>query len=161
MPIKQRPNPPMYSGGMGIGAEEEAAVLEVLRNKRLFRYYGPDEGPSKVEQLEAEFSPHMGTRRALAVASGTAALMCGLRGLGIGSGDEVIVPAYTWIASAAAILAVGAVPVVAEIDQITHPQPGGCGSENHSIHKGDHAGAYARNAVPDGRDHGCRPGGTG
>jgi 8-amino-3,8-dideoxy-alpha-D-manno-octulosonate transaminase len=116
-PAKEHPAPPMYPGGNLIDQEEEAQVLEVLRARRLFRYYGPVEGPSKVDQLEAEFAAHMGTRRALAVTSGTAALICGLRGLGIGAGDEVIVPAYTWIASAAAILAVGAVPVVAEIDE--------------------------------------------
>ena len=53
----------------------------------------------------------------VAVTSGTAALMCGLVGLGVGPGDEVIVPAYTWIASASAVVAVGAVPVVAEVDE--------------------------------------------
>lgn len=115
-PAKARPAPPMYPGGNLIDAEEEAQVLEVLRARRLFRYYGPVEGPSKVDQLEAEFAAHMGTRRALAVTSGTAALICGLRAIGVGPGDEVILPAYTWIASASAVAAVGAVPVVAEID---------------------------------------------
>ncbi len=117
MPIKQRPNPPMYPGGMEIGAEEEAAVLEVLRSKRLFRYYGPNPGPSKTEELEQAFAAHMDATRALAVTSGTAALICGLQGIGIGPGDEVIVPAYTWIASAAAVAAVGGIPVLAEVDE--------------------------------------------
>jgi dTDP-4-amino-4,6-dideoxygalactose transaminase len=115
-PAKSREAPPMYPGGNLIDAEEEASVLETLRARRLFRYYGPTEGPSKVDQLEQEFAAYMGVRRALAVTSGTAALICGLRGIGIGPGDEVIVPAYTWIASASAILACGAVPVVAEVD---------------------------------------------
>jgi dTDP-4-amino-4,6-dideoxygalactose transaminase len=44
-------------------------------------------------------------------------LLCGLVGLGIGPGDEVIVPAFTWIASASAVVAAGAVPVVAEVDE--------------------------------------------
>jgi 8-amino-3,8-dideoxy-alpha-D-manno-octulosonate transaminase len=117
MPIKQRPNPPMYPGGMEIGPEEEAAVLEVLRSKRLFRYYGPNPGPSKVAELEAAFAAHMGAARAVAVTSGTAALICGLQGIGVGPGDEVIVPAYTWIASAAAVAAVGGIPVLAEVDE--------------------------------------------
>jgi dTDP-4-amino-4,6-dideoxygalactose transaminase len=116
-PAKQRPDPPMYPGGMMIGEEEEQAVLEVLRNKRLFRYYGPQPGPSKVEELEHAFAAYTGAGHALAVTSGTAALVCGLQGIGVGPGDEVIVPAYTWIASAAAVLAAGAVPVVAEVDE--------------------------------------------
>jgi dTDP-4-amino-4,6-dideoxygalactose transaminase len=107
----------MYPGGMEIGAEEEAAVLEVLRNKRLFRYYGPNPGPSQVEELERAFATHMGARRALAVTSGTAALICGLQGIGVGPGDEVIVPAYTWIASASAVAAVGGIPIPAEVNE--------------------------------------------
>ena len=116
-PAKQRPDPPMYPGGMMIDEEEEREVLDTLRTKRLFRYYGPQAGPSKVDALEKNFAELMGVRHALAVTSGTAALICGLQGIGVGPGDEVIVPAYTWIASAAAVLAVGAVPVVAEVDE--------------------------------------------
>ncbi len=116
-PAKQRPDPPMYPGGMMIDQEEEREVLDALRRKRLFRYYGPEAGPSKVEALEKNFAELMGVQHALAVTSGTAALICGLQGIGVGPGDEVIVPAYTWIASAAAVLAVGAVPVVAEVDE--------------------------------------------
>lgn len=109
--------PPMYPGGMRIGAEEEAAVLDVLRSKRLFRYYGPNPGRSKADELEAVFSRRMGTRHALAVSSGSAALICALVAMGVGPGDEVIVPAYTWIASASAVLAAGAVPILAEVDE--------------------------------------------
>lgn len=116
-PAKQYPSPPMYPGGNSIDQEEEAEVLDALRTKRLFRYYGPTPGPSKVDQLEEEFSAYMVSKHALAVTSGTAALICGLRGIGVGPGDEVIVPAYTWIASASSVLAVGGVPVVAEIDE--------------------------------------------
>lgn len=116
-PAFKRPAPPMYPGGNLIDAEEEREVLEVLRARRLFRYYGPQPGPSKVEELETLFARHAGTQHALAVTSGTAALICGLQGVGVGPGDEVIVPAYTWIASASAVLAVGAVPVLAEVDE--------------------------------------------
>ena len=106
----------MYPGGMAIDREEEEAVLEVLRSKRLFRYYGPYEGPSKAAELEAAFAAHLGARHAVAVTSGTAALIPGLQAIGVGPGDEVIVPAYTWIASPAAVIAAGAVPVIAEVD---------------------------------------------
>ena len=109
--------PPMYPGGMRLGAAEEEAVLQVLRSKRLFRYYGPNPGDSKVDAFEAAFASRVGAAQAVAVSSGFAALVCGLAGLGVGPGDEVIVPAYTWIACAEAAIAVGAVPIVAEIDQ--------------------------------------------
>ncbi|GIK44067.1 MAG: 8-amino-3,8-dideoxy-alpha-D-manno-octulosonate transaminase [Chloroflexota bacterium] len=116
-PACPKPPYPMYPGGNSIDAEEEAAVLETLRAKRLFRYYGPNPGESKAAQLEAEFAQRAGARYALGVTSGTAALICGLQGIGIGAGDEVIVPAYTWIASASAVLAVGGIPIVAEVDE--------------------------------------------
>lgn len=115
-PAKQRPDPPMYPGGMAVDEAEEAAVLEALRAKRLFRYYGPGQSESKVAALEAAFAAKKNVPYTQAVTSGTAALICGLQGVGVGPGDEVIVPAYTWIASATAVLAVGAVPVIAEVD---------------------------------------------
>lgn len=109
--------PPMYPGGLRIDEKEETAVLEVLRTQRLFRYYGTQPGPSRVAALEQRFADVIGVEHVLAVTSGTAALICGLAALEIGPGDEVIVPAYTWIASAEAVLAVGAAPVVAEVDE--------------------------------------------
>ncbi len=116
-PAVRQPLPLMYPGGNRIGQEEEDAVVEVIRSKRLFRYYGPNPGPSKVADLEKAFAAHMGTTFGLAVTSGTGALICSLTGIGIGPGDEVIVPAYTWIASASAVFAVGGVPIPAEVDE--------------------------------------------
>ena len=117
VPAVTHPLPPMYPGGMRIGADEERAVAGVLQSKRLFRYYGPYAGDFKVGKFEKEFAAYTRTRHAVAVSSGSAALVCGLAALGIGPGDEVIVPAYTWISSAQAVIAVGAVPKLAEIDQ--------------------------------------------
>ncbi|HEU5088941.1 MAG TPA: aminotransferase class I/II-fold pyridoxal phosphate-dependent enzyme, partial [Roseiflexaceae bacterium] len=116
-PARQRRDPSMYPGGNAIGAEEEQAVIEVIRSKRLFRYYGPNPGPSRAAELEQAFAAHMGASHAVAVTSGTAALMCALMGVGVGPGDEVIVPAYTWIASASAVAMVGAIPILAEVDE--------------------------------------------
>ncbi len=115
-PAKARPDPPMFPGGMAIDEAEEQAVLEVLRTRRLYRFYGPQPGPSKAEALEQAFAAATGARHALAVSSGTAALICGLAALGIGPGDEVIVPAYTWVSSPEAVLAVGGIPVIVEVD---------------------------------------------
>ena len=109
--------PPMFPGGGRIGIEEEAAVLEVIRSKRLFRYGGLHDGPSAVEAFEEALADVLGCQHAVAVGSGTLALMTALAAAGIGPGDAVIVPAYTWISTAAAVLAVGAVPVVAEVDE--------------------------------------------
>ncbi len=116
-PARQNPDPPMYPGGMAIAEEEEQAVLEVLRSKRLFRYYGPGETESKASQLEEAFAATKGVRHAVAVTSGTAALVTGLHAIGVGPGDEVILPAYTWIASASAVVAAGGIPVIAEVDE--------------------------------------------
>jgi 8-amino-3,8-dideoxy-alpha-D-manno-octulosonate transaminase len=115
-PARKHKGPPMYPGAMAIGVEEEESVLETLRSRRLFRYYGPEQGPSKARQLEEAFAAHLGARYAVGVNAGTTALMCGLQGLGVGPGDEVIVPAYTWIATPIAAAALGAVPVIAEVD---------------------------------------------
>ena len=81
-PAVTHPLPPMYPGGMRIGADEERAVLGVLRSKRLFRYYGPYAGDSKVAKFENEFAAYMRASHAVAVTSGSAALLCGLAALG-------------------------------------------------------------------------------
>jgi len=110
------PSPPMYPGAVLINEEEEQAVLEVIRSRRLFRFYGLGEAESRVAQLEAAFAREVGTAHALAVNSGTSALCTALAAAGVGPGDEVVVPAYTWVATAMAVAAVGATPVLAEID---------------------------------------------
>ncbi|MBP8933181.1 MAG: DegT/DnrJ/EryC1/StrS family aminotransferase, partial [Candidatus Atribacteria bacterium] len=106
----------MFPGGLEIGEEEKQAVLEVLDNKYLFRYYGPGEYPSRVKMLEEEFSGKIGVRHSLAVNSCTSALITALVAVGVGPGDEVIVPGYTFFASCAAVLAAKAIPVIAEVD---------------------------------------------
>jgi len=116
-PARTRSEYPMFPGGMEIGEEELEAATRVLRSKNLFRYYGVDpEPPHEVESFEREFAAHVGSTYALCVNAGSAGLICGLIGAGVGPGDEVIVPAYTWNASANAVLAAGALPVLAEVD---------------------------------------------
>ncbi len=117
LPARSRPDSQLAPGGQAIDEAEEQAVIDVLRAKRLFRFSGAEEGESKADQFERAFASSVGTAHALAVTSGTAALVCGLQGIGIGPGDEVIVPAYTWMASATAVLTVGGIPVIAEIDE--------------------------------------------
>ncbi len=114
-PVRTTPWP-RYKGASLIGAEEKAAVLEVLESQSLFRYYGP-RLLRKVEAFEQAFAAYLGAAYCLATSSGTAALRVGLAALGVGPGDEVIVPAITFIASANAVLAQQALPVFAEVDE--------------------------------------------
>lgn len=107
--------PPMGKGNNLLGDEERAAVLEVLESRSLFRYYGPALG-NKVESFERAAADLLGARHAVATSSGTAALRCALASLGVGCGDEVIVPAFTFIATVNAVVVTSAVPVFAEID---------------------------------------------
>ncbi len=98
-----------------IGKDEVEAVRRVIESGQLFRYRGGEGG--ETDQFETEWSATIGVKHSIAVTSGTAALICGLAGMGIGPGDEVIVPGYTFMATANAVLAAGAVPVIAEIDE--------------------------------------------
>jgi 8-amino-3,8-dideoxy-alpha-D-manno-octulosonate transaminase len=114
---KNSPTIPMFPGGLEIGAEEKKEVMEVLDNKYLFRYYGPKESPSKVKALEDNYAKYLGTRHCLALNSCTSALISALVAVGVGPGDEVIVPAYTFFATCAAVVAARAIPIVAEVDR--------------------------------------------
>ncbi|HEY3396643.1 MAG TPA: DegT/DnrJ/EryC1/StrS family aminotransferase [Armatimonadota bacterium] len=98
-----------------MGEEEIQAVRRVIESRQLFRYQG--ENASETDRFEQEWAAKVGAKYALALTSGTASLICALAGLGVGPGDEVIVPGYTFIATALAPLAVGAVPVIAEVDE--------------------------------------------
>lgn len=94
-------------------AEDEIeAAAAVLRSGKV-NYWTGTEG----RQFEQEFSQYLGRRYSVALANGTVALEAALYALGIGPGDEVIVPAKTFIASASCAVMRGAVPVVADIDR--------------------------------------------
>ena len=109
----QAPLPDGVSGPSIIGDEEIDAVTEVLRSQKLFRYTDY----SQVDKFDKEAAEFLGVEYAVMVNSGTSALVCALTGAGAGPGDEVILPGYTYIATAAAIIATGAVPVIAEVDE--------------------------------------------
>ena len=96
-----------------IGKQEADAAARAIISGRLFRF-GPGDECAKFER---ELAEKTGTKYALVVTSGTGALICALAGMGIGPGDEVIVPAYTFMATPAAVVAVGAIPIIAEIDE--------------------------------------------
>jgi len=92
-----------------IGDEEVDAVVKVLRSKWLA--HGPE-----VEAFEQEFADYVGVEYGAAVSNGTVALVLAMQALGIGPGDEVIVPDYTFIATATSVLLVGAKPVFVDVE---------------------------------------------
>jgi dTDP-4-amino-4,6-dideoxygalactose transaminase len=92
-------------------ADEIAAATEVLKSGRI-NYRSGEQG----RRFEKEFAVFTGSQHAVAVANGTVALELALYALGIGVGDEVIVPSRTFIASASCVVMLGAVPVIADVD---------------------------------------------
>lgn len=110
------------AGGPGsyvFGAEEKKELMDVMEAGNLFRYgtIGVDGFQGKVVTFEKEMAAQLGHKHVVATSSGTGSLMCCLAALGIGLGDEVIVPGYTFIASISTIILMNAIPVLAEIDE--------------------------------------------
>lgn len=110
------------AGGPGsyvFGEEERKEVMDVLNSGYLFRYgtEGVDGFQAKVVTFEREMAERIGFKHVVATTSGTGSLLCCLAALGIGAGDEVIVPGYTFIASISTIILSNAIPVLAEIDE--------------------------------------------
>ncbi len=96
------------------GQEELDAIAAVFKSGQFMRYRGGEDGFTT--QFEAQIQQDMHIAHALCMNSGTNALIAAMIGLKLGHGDEVIVPAYTWVASAMAPLMAGAIPVMADID---------------------------------------------
>lgn len=106
-------------GTYWFGKEEEEAVAEVMKSGYLFRY-GSENDPKflhKVSSLEKEFANYSKAKFALATSSGTSSLVISAFALGLKPGDEIIVPAYTYVASYTSVIFAGLVPVLAEINE--------------------------------------------
>jgi len=112
-------------GSYRIGEEEKEQVLDVLKSGYLFRYGSLDDPAykHKVFTYEKELAEFCGVKHALATTSGSASLIVSLLALGIGPGDEVIVPAYTFVATFSSVIFSGATPVLAEIDESLNLDP--------------------------------------
>lgn len=100
------------------GEEERKEVNDVLETGILMRYGfdGPRKGIWKAKELEQEICNTFGCNYAQLTSSGTAALTTAMAALGIGHGDEVIMPTFTFVASFEAVLSVGAIPVLVDVD---------------------------------------------
>ncbi len=109
-PVHPEPFPtwPVYDRG------EERALLETLGSRKWIRITGQN-----VNRFEQAFARTIGTKGCVATANGTSALIVSLKALGVGPGDEVIVPPYTFIATVNAVLMLSALPVFVDTDRET------------------------------------------
>lgn len=108
-PVRTNPFPvwPVY------GDEEERLLLEVLHSQ----VWGGTGGPQKLPQLEKQFAAMHQAEHAVTVANGTLGLTVALKAAGVRPGDEVIMPAYTFIATATSALLFGAIPVFVDVEK--------------------------------------------
>ena len=97
-----------------VGKEEIEAFARAIMSRDFFKINGSGQ---EVLHFDDEWRQTVGARYSLTMTSGFAALTSALIGMGVGPGDEVIVPAYTYIASALAVTATGAIPVIADVDE--------------------------------------------
>ena len=94
---------------------EEEAVSRVARSRSPFRFYGPDL-QGEVDRFETEFAKFIGVEHCLGVSSGTAALQIALASMGVGPGDEVLLPGYFWVSTVSAVVRSGAIPRLVDVD---------------------------------------------
>src|SRR3954469_5370116 len=101
------------------GEEERKEVNDVLETGILMRYGfdAPRKGKWKAKELEEAICQRFGSKYAQLTSSGTSALTTAMAALGIGAGDEVIMPTFTFVASFEAVLSVGAIPVLVDNDE--------------------------------------------
>jgi len=114
-PLFEQPLAGQYPGATVMGTEEAAALSEVALSRSPFRYYGSDL-QYKTRNFEDNLAHYLDVRYALGVTSCTAALFVALKALKLGYGDKVAVPAFTFLATAGAVVSAGAVPVFVDID---------------------------------------------
>jgi 8-amino-3,8-dideoxy-alpha-D-manno-octulosonate transaminase len=127
-PVRATKLKPNFPGPLYYDEQERQELAEVLERRAPFRWYGigPKGGqPLKCDQFEKEFAEHQHTRYCVAVTSGTMALYTAIAALGVGPGDEVILPTWTWYSCYNAIVAAGGTPVFAEIDESFDIDPAG------------------------------------
>jgi 8-amino-3,8-dideoxy-alpha-D-manno-octulosonate transaminase len=113
------------AGAELIGKEEIKEVMDVLETGILMRYGFDKErkGIFKVREFEEAFAKYCGSGYALGVTSGSSALKVALTALDVGPGDEVLVPAFTFLATYEAVMEVGAIPVMVDIDETLNLDP--------------------------------------
>ena len=96
-----------------VGQEEIDAIARVIRANALFRY-GVG---SECERFEERYANYLGVKHFALAASGSNALAAAMTAVGLGPGDEIIIPAHTYMATATSVLSVGAMPLIVDIDE--------------------------------------------
>ncbi len=120
-PVRTRPMPRHCIGANLIGREEMALLRRVIDSQCLFRHSPGSQ--HMVEAFEKELRDFLGVRFALATSSGSGALTCAMMALGVGRGDEVVIPAFGWVSDYSVVALAGATPVIAEIDDSLNLNP--------------------------------------
>lgn len=120
-PVRTKPMPRLCIGANLIGREEMTLLRRVVESKCLFRHCPGN--CRMVETFEGELRDFLGMPFALATSSGSGALSCAINALGVGKGDEVIIPAFGWMSNYHAVALAGARPVIAEIDDSLNLNP--------------------------------------
>jgi perosamine synthetase len=110
-PVRTEPWTPIYPPYSDLVEQEVEAATRLIRSRLLCAEFGPE-----VVKFERAYAEYLGVKHAIAVSTGTAALVVALQALGVGLGDEVIVPAYTFLASGTCVILVNGVPVFADIE---------------------------------------------
>lgn len=114
--------PQEWPGALHYDEREVEAVSRVVKAQAPYRYYGVD-FQREVEQLEKEFAEFIGVKYCLGVSHGTAALQVALAAMGVGPGDEVLMPGYFWVSTVGAVVRSGAVPVMVDVDDAFNMDP--------------------------------------
>ncbi|MEN6417418.1 MAG: DegT/DnrJ/EryC1/StrS family aminotransferase [Clostridiaceae bacterium] len=120
--VREKPFPSNMLGASLIGAEELAELTDVVHEKSPFRHYGVG-NPVKVKTFEEEFCKVLGCKYALAVSSGSGALLCAIAAAGLGPGDEVIIPSFAWYTDYCVLVNMGVMPVFADIGEDLNMDP--------------------------------------
>lgn len=120
--IKTVELPQEWPGALHYGEEEVEAISRVVRAQSPFRFYGLN-FQREAEQLEKEFAEYIGVKYCLGVSHGTAALQVAMAAMGIGPGDEVLLPGYFWVATVGAVTRSGAIPVLVDADESFNMDP--------------------------------------
>lgn len=121
-PVRKEPLPPAHLGASVIGNEELELLTEVVKNKTPFRAYGLNK-PHMVDDFEKLARQYFSMPYALATATGTGSFCCAMAGLGIGPGDEVIIPSFGWFTDFNVPVLFGALPVFADINRTLNMDP--------------------------------------